>query len=217
MAGKKPMKIGETRITMHKIRGKHRKVRITKIAKGKYRVKMFKTKKRQAKYHGFASRKVYLAFKEHWKKKKAKKKKMVSIELETAEKLKEAAETMKGMQIPKGLELETAKKLKEAAEAMKGMDIPKRAAAISQQPVPQQTRYVESLDNKIERVKQMLKHLDFEYMKRHISPEEYNRRKFEYLEALRFLKSQKSAKEKARTAKKEPEPKSAVAQPDQPA
>jgi len=125
--------------------------------------------KSKGKYHGFMSKKVYEAFKAQWgKSHKRRKKKKVSIEFETAKELKEAAEVIKHMKGSSGT-----------------------------REVFQKTRYVESLDDKIERVKQMLKHLDFEYMKRHISPEEFNRRKFEYLEALRFLKSQKKMREKA--------------------
>jgi len=159
---RKTMKVGETKIAFRKIDGKKRKVKVTKLSKEKYRVRVIKPRGHSKKYHGFASKKVYLAFKAHWKKQKRKKKKKLDIVLETAKVLKEAAKAISDAKAPAG------------------------ATAVINQ-----IGYVESLDEKIKRVKQMLKRLEFEYLKRHISADEYNRRKFEYLEALRFLKSQK--------------------------
>ena len=114
-------------------------------------------------YHGFLSKKVYEAFKAQWGKPHPKnKKKKVSIAFDTAKQLKEATKAIKEM---------------------------KQATGTRQ--VFEQIRYVETLDDKIERVKAMLKRLEYEYLKRHVNYDEYNKRRFEYLEALRFLETQR--------------------------
>jgi hypothetical protein len=42
MPKKSKWKVGETKIKMRKIRGKNRKVKITKLPKGKYKTKLIK-------------------------------------------------------------------------------------------------------------------------------------------------------------------------------
>jgi hypothetical protein len=45
---KKTLKVGQTKITTRKIRGKNRKVRVKKVAKGKYRVRLVSPKANSA-------------------------------------------------------------------------------------------------------------------------------------------------------------------------
>lgn len=90
------------------------------------------------------------------------------------------------------LEFETAKQLKEAASLIKEMK-----AATGAKEVFEKIKYVESLEDKIARLRDMNKNLEYEFLKRRITPEEYRKRRFEYMEALRFLSAQKKARNKA--------------------
>jgi len=90
------------------------------------------------------------------------------------------------------LEFETARQLKEAASLISELK-----AATGTKKVFDRVQYVESVEDKMERIKGMTKNLEFEYLKRRITPEEYKKRRFEYLEAMRFLRAQIKARDKA--------------------
>jgi len=139
-------------------------------------------KEKEGDYHGFKSKKVYLAFKKQWGKPHHKKgKKKARIEFESTKELEEAEEVVKQMKESNGI--------RQAFDKIKD---------------------VESLDGKIEKLKQMLKRLEQEKATGQVSEE---RHKAEYMEFLEFLKSKKKKEEKAVAEEKQVKKTAAKAKP----